>query len=54
MNSGNPSSVGWWRLQRIRGIRTFPVVAFEGLSAVKPLVVCVADVASGPWQAGLE
>lgn len=54
MNSGNQSSVGLWRLERIHGVRTFKVVAFDGLSTVKPLVLCVTEVASGSWQAALE
>lgn len=27
----NPGPVGLWRLQRIHGVKTFKVVAFEGL-----------------------
>lgn len=54
MNVGTPCSVGLWRLQRIHGIRTFKVVALKGLRTVKPLVLCVTEVASGSWQACLE
>lgn len=54
MDLGNPSFLRLRRLQRIREDSTFTVAAFEGLSTVKPLVLCITEVASGSCHPGLK